>query len=142
MTRALAVPLAAALVLGASGAVASLAAAAPTTLNLVTKQTASKQTKTTFTFSETVTQGGKKVGTDKGVCTFTPKGSKRPTGGDCTITLTLAKGTLVARTHLDFSASGGKIALTGTSGAYKGKSGAGTFTNVNETTTKLALKLA
>jgi allene oxide cyclase-like protein len=142
MTRALAVPLAAALALGAGGAVASLATAAPTTLTLVTKQTASKNTKTTFTFSETVKQKGKRVGTDRGVCTFTPRGAKQPTGGDCTVTLKLAKGTIVARTHLDFSAKGGKIRATGTSGAYKGKSGGGTFTNVTETTTKLVLRLS
>jgi hypothetical protein len=142
MTRALALPLAAALALGAGAAVASVAAAAPTNLTFITKQTSSKQSKTTFPFAETVTQNGKKVGTDKGNCTFTPKGAKRPTGGDCTVTLTVAKGTLVAKTHLDFSASGGKLTVKGTSGAYKGMSGAGTFTNLNETTTKLVLKLA
>jgi hypothetical protein len=109
-----------------------LALAAPSTLNLTTQTT---REKAVFTSTEDIFQGGKKVGTDRVSCT-----SVSETKADCKVTVTLAKGTILA-TFTGGSASSGPIKVVGGTGAYKGATGTGSYRNLNKDGTRTAVTL-
>jgi hypothetical protein len=115
------------------GGAAVLAVAAPTTLNLTTQATSQK---VTFTSIEDVFQGGKKVGTDRVVCT-----SVSETKASCKVTVTLAKGTILATFTSAQNETSGPIKVVGGAGAYKGATGSGTYKNLNKDGTKTSVTL-
>jgi hypothetical protein len=115
------------------GGAAVLAVAAPSTLNLTTRATGERAT---FVSTEDVFQGGKKVGTDRVSCT-----SVSETKASCQVTVTLAKGTIVATFTSTQRSSGGALKVVGGTGAYDGATGSGTYRNLNQKGTKTSVTL-
>lgn len=110
-----------------------LATASPSTLTF-TSQTKSQTA--TFTSTDDVLQGAKKIGTDKVVCT-----SNGSNTASCKLTVTLAKGTINGTFTSTENASSGPIKVVGGTGAYEGATGTGTYKNLNKDGTKTAVTL-
>jgi hypothetical protein len=115
------------------GGAAVLAVAAPTTLNL-TSQTTSQ--KAVFTSTEDIFQGGKKVGTDRVVCTQVSE-----TKANCKVAVTLPKGTILATFTGTENSNSGPIKVVGGTRGYKDATGTGTYKNLNKDGTKTAITL-
>lgn len=129
MKRALALVTATAVL----GTGVALAIAAPSTLSFTSKTTSQKAT---FTSTDDVFQGAKKIGTDVLVCT-----SPGTNTASCKVTVTLAKGTINATFTSAQNASSGPLKVVGGSGSYKGATGTGTYKNLNKAGTKTAVTL-
>ena len=117
----------------ALGGGAALALAASSGTLSFTSQTTSQ--KFTSVSTDDVIQGGKKIGTDRVVCRQVSE-----TKAACSVTVTLAKGTILA-TFTGGPQNSGPIKVTGGTGAYEGATGTGTYKNLNKDGTKTAVVL-
>ena len=129
MRRTLALLSAAALLGG--GAAAAVAAAS--TLSFTSKTV---RQSAVFTSTDDVFQGGKKVGSDRIVCT-----SASETTANCRVLVTLPKGTIRATFVSKDNASSGTLTVVGGTRGYKGATGTGTYKNLNKAGTQTAVTL-
>ena len=117
----------------AVGGAAALAVAAPSTLNLTTQTTSQKAV---FTLTEDVFQGGKKVGTDRVVCSAASEAK-----ANCKVTVTLPKGTILATFTSTENSSSGPLKVVGGTRGYKDATGTGTYKNLNKDGTKTSVTI-
>ena len=132
-----------AMALGAVGALIGLGAAAAvpamgatTNLRFFTVETAAQETDNGFLVVEKVLQEGKKVGTDRVLCTF------RQGKAHCKITVRLTgRGQLKLTTTLSEQSQGGKLRITGGTGEFAGASGDGSFKNITDSKSRVDLRV-
>jgi hypothetical protein len=135
MRRAMALTAASALIgLGAAAAVPAVGAT--TDLRFFTVTTAEQETQSGFIIVEKVLQGGKKVGTDRLVCTFSQRKA------NCKITVKLTgRGQLKMTATFGQATEQGPLKIVGGTGEFAGASGGGTFKNVSENKTRVVLQV-
>ena len=133
MRRAMALAAAGAVIgLGAGAAVPAMGAT--TDLRFFTVSQGETQTAHGFIIVEKVLQDGKKVGTDRLVCTF--RGHK----ADCKITVKLTgRGNLRLTATFGENSNHGPLKIVGGTAAYAGASGDGNYRNVTSNKTKVLL---
>jgi hypothetical protein len=125
---------AASTVIGLGAAVAAPAMGATTNLHFFTVTQGEKETQNGFLIVEKVLQKGKKVGTDRLVCTF--KANK----ANCKITVKLTgRGQIKLTTSLTENSNGGVLKITGGTGEFAGATGDGNFKNITESKTSVLL---
>ncbi len=115
---------------------AALAAAAPQTMSFTSVTVSQKQTKTGFIGVSNDLVAGKKVGTDRLVCTYSGKTKAR-----CKVTVIRPKGTILVAFTTTQTSSGGPLTITGGTGIWKGVTGAGTYKNLDNSGSKTAVTL-
>ena len=133
MRRAMALAAAGAVIgLGAGAAVPAMGATAD--LRFFTVSQGEKDSGHGFIIVEKVLQGGKKVGTDRLVCTF--RGHK----ADCKITVKLTgRGQLKLTATLGENSNHGPLKIVGGTDEFAGASGDGSYRNVTNTKTRVLL---
>ncbi len=126
--------LAAATALIAGGGLAATAAGATTNLQFFTVPTGDGQTPNGFVQTEKVLQNGKKVGTDRLVCTY------RHNKADCKITVKLTgRGQIKLTATFGERSNHGPLKIVGGTGEFAGASGDGNYKTITETKTRVIL---
>jgi hypothetical protein len=121
----------------ASAATADARASASKTRTLLATEMRSKESKTGFSWTDRVSEGGKAAGTDSGSCTFV-KGAKRAT---CHATFRLIDGTIGVRGTVGPSGVF-QLTIAGGTGAYAGVKGTGTAKPAGKSKSLVTLRLA
>ena len=133
MRRALALTAATAL-LAAGGT--TTAAGATTQLRFFTVQTAMRDTDDGFLVVEKVLQNGRRVGTDRLVCTA---GKRR---FDCRMTVRLTgRGQIKLTTVVREAANVGPLEIVGGTGEFAGASGTGNYKDLSDVKTRVTLTI-
>ena len=115
---------------------AALATAAPQTMSFTSVTVSQKQTKTGFSSVSTDLVAGKKVGTDRLVCTYAGKDKAR-----CKVTVIRPKGTIAIAFTTTQTSTGGPLTITGGTGSWSGATGTGTYKNLDKNGSKTAVTL-
>jgi hypothetical protein len=133
MRRALVLAAASAAIgLGVGAAVPAMGATTDLRFFAVTQ--GEKQTAHGFIIVEKILQGGKKVGTDRLVCTF--RGHK----ADCTIAVMLTgRGQIKLTATFGENSDHGPLKIVGGTGEFAGASGDGNYRNITGTKTRVLL---
>jgi hypothetical protein len=122
--------------IGLGAGVAAPAMGATTNLHFFTVQQAEKDGKNGFLIVEKVLQKGKKVGTDRLVCTF--RGNK----ADCKIAVKLTgRGQIKLTATFGENADHGPLTIVGGTGEFAGASGDGNYRSVGKNKTSVLLHL-
>jgi hypothetical protein len=125
---------AAAAVIGLGAGIAAPAMGATTDLRFFTVGQAEKETKDGLLRVEKLLQDGKKVGTDRVVCTF--RGHK----ADCKITVKLTgRGQLRLTATFGESSDHGPLTIVGGTGEFAGASGDGNYRDITSNKTRVLL---
>jgi hypothetical protein len=118
----------------AGGGLAATATGATTNLRFFTVPTGGGDTPNGFVQVEKVLQNGKKVGTDRLVCTF------RHQKVDCKITVKLTgRGQIKLTATLGERSDHGPLKIVGGTGEFAGASGDGNYKNITDNKTRVIL---
>ena len=132
MRRVLVLTAATALIAG--GGLAATATGATTDLRFFTVETAAGETPNGFVLIEKVLQNGKKVGSNRLVCTF------RRQKADCKITVKLTgRGQIKLTALFGERSNHGPLKIVGGTGEFAGASGDGNYKEVTDTKTRVVL---
>jgi hypothetical protein len=112
-------------------------ALASKTRTLVARETRSKESKTGFSWTDRLSEGGKAVGTDSGSCKFV-NGTRRAT---CQATFRLTDGTFGMRGTRGPSGVF-RLTIAGGTGAYQGAKGSGTAKPAGKSKSLITLRFA
>ncbi len=92
-----------------------------------------------FLFADNVFRGGKKVGTDGGVCTATRVTSSAAPQFQCVVSVRLPEGQLTVQGLVDFSGKTSTFAITGGTGRYRDAGGYVVVPNTESNTTAITV---